>query len=155
MTRPITLSFTKFLSTSLLECLVACVIHSFVLTTVTSCSTDLFSVFFMGIASITKDICALILWLDVYMSHPMLSLIKPNFFSLHLPLPVILQQRSSLQPSYLSQIIYLQTTHSSPQSSLPLPSDSSHSISGSTTTHVSHSVPESIPEDQDTYSAPV
>jgi histone deacetylase 1/2 len=45
-------------------------------------------------------------------------------------------------------------SHSPPQSALPFPSDSTRSMSGSTSTPVSHSEPASIPEDQDTCSAP-
>jgi hypothetical protein len=91
----------KFLITSLLECLVACVTHLFVLTTIISCSTDLFSVFFLAIASITKDFCVLIFWLDEFMLHLMLSLMKHNFHQLKLfilPQPMILQHKFSLQP---------------------------------------------------------
>jgi len=46
------------------------------------------------------------------------------------------------------------TSHSPPQSVLPLASDSTHSISASTPTPISHSESASIPEDQETCSAP-
>ena len=88
----ISLFFTKNLTIGFLKYLVVCVIPSFVLTIITSCSIDLSSALFLATVSIIKVTYALILPLDVSTLLLMLCLMNTNSLLLQVPLPQMTSQ---------------------------------------------------------------
>jgi len=100
MPHHISLFFTKNLTTDFLESLAVCVIHSSVLTTITSCSIDLSSALFLAIVSITKAIYVLILPLDESTLLLMLCLMNTNSLLLNLLLQQMTSQTSFFPSNY-------------------------------------------------------